>query len=196
MTSNQQTPFPRLASATIIFLLLLLALCVFGSWMAAAMGLRVDSMLSGEALRWFFRQSLQTVGSWRGEILILLAIALGALRESGLTSSPGRHPHAWLASLLVLGMSLGLLAMGFFSEDAPLLSVSGRILPSPFLPGFAWTLTSAIVLACAVYGFVSRRFRSWQEGVSLCYVGIQHYAPWLIVWGLAEILYKTFRYVL
>ncbi len=188
--------FSRLASAAIALLLSLQAVLIFGTWMAAALGLPVESLLSDEALRWFFRQSLRTFVSWRVEGLVLVIVALGAAGEGGLLSSPRRHPHAWLSSLLVLAVCIILLALGLFGADAPLLSASGRLLPSPFLPGLAWSIAAAVVLASAVCGLLSRRLRTWTEVFALCYVGLQRYAPWLVVWLLAELLYKTLRYVL
>ena len=190
MTNDRSLP-----AAVIAVLLTCLVLTVFASWFAAALGLPIESLLSGEALRWFFRQPMLVFTSWPGECVLLLAIAAGAIGESGLTVHPHRHIHALVAAGLTLLLLMLLPVLGLFGTDAPLRSATGRIFPSPFLMGFCRALTAAVVCAAIVYGLTSRRLRTWSQTATLLFAGLQRYAPWLAVCGLAEILFKSLYYI-
>ncbi len=185
----------ELAGYLVLFLAATFLLVVLWSWCASALGMECRSVLTGEALRHFFRQPVVAFATWHGQVFLLVALAAGAVAESGLSPMPARHATAWWTAVGIMLAGLALLAATLVGTDAPLRSAAGRIVPSPFGMGFARALALIIVAAAMAYGRLSHRQRHWQATVALAYVGLVRYAPWLAVWAMAEINYATITYV-
>lgn len=194
MNSNDKER--RLATAFVVALLAVLVLVVLGSWGAASLGFRVESLLSDEALRWSFRQTGVATNALRGQLLLMSVVVAGAFWRSGFFAGGRRSSSACKAAAATLFVGLALVALLALLPASPLRSATGDLWPSPFLLGFLRAVAVVLLLSAAVYGGVSGRLRSWTDFVSLLYAGFQRFAPWLIVWFLSEMVVNLIRFSL
>lgn len=188
----------RLSLALVLALIVL----VLMSWLlSATTGDNVRSLLSPEGIRFFF-------GGFAGMLqqpllvwLLLLSMAWGCLRDSGLLSGVGgRHKgyHRRLAILLVvilLMVYVGLILLLTTTSHAVLLSATGRLWPSPFSRALVPVLAFGVVLLSAVYGLVSRSYQSLADVCQSLVAGIASAAPLLFLYVLVVQLCCSLRFV-
>ena len=196
MTSNPSDRELRWAGLLVAVLLAALALLAVASWALASLGLSVESLFSDESLRWLFSSQMINAVVPVGQWVLLASVVVGAIGYSGLTAQVPRLNNALVTASLTFAACLAVFALLFFASGSPLRSATGRLFPTPFLSGFIRALAVSLILAAAVYGGVSGKLRTWQHYFSLLFIGIQRFAPWLVVSVLAALLYHIFCYVI
>lgn len=210
MSSDKKGISEKLGEGVLAVLLTADVVLVLLSWLADAAGYSVRSLLSAEGLRWCFLHAGSASVLAPGTLHLLMGlVALGALQYSGLSSGVGRlfswrHRHGFTTlrqrrALLLSGVvGLAYVAGGtllLLLPHSPLLSVTGRLFPSPFSQGLPLLLTVGVVCVAAVYGNASNRLRGWAAVVRVSYVGIRFHAVWLLNYLVALQLYAWFDYV-
>ena len=194
MTNNPTDKELRLVSFLIAVLLVAMGVVTLASWGMASLGLPVESLLSEEAIRWLFRQSAGSVTLPISQWLLLAAVTVGAVMHSGLPSWRTHNAVARWSVLITWLVLLVLLALLYLAPWSPLRSATGRLFPTPFLGGFIRALAVSVIVAAAVFGGVSGKLRTWSHYVTLLFVGIQRFAPWLLIAMLASVLYHIITY--
>lgn len=199
----------RIGEGLLLFLLLNNVGWLLFSWLADAAGYPINSLLSAEGLRrCFFEADFGAFSSGTFRLLLGLVV-LGALRHSGLGSAlcnrlrAGKRGGATTLrqrrALSLAGVALlayiVVWAVLLLLPHSLLLSVTGRLFPSPFSHGLPLLLTGGAVLASAVYGSVSNRLRGWSETVQLFYIGLRFYAVWFVDYLLALQLFGMVTYI-
>lgn len=179
--------------------LMLLSWLIVAAWPEAP----IHSLLSSEGLRWLFGKLPQEISASGLTTLLLLTMAAGALRFSGLakalksTSHSGYQDRVALrfvaAELLLMVVLLMLLTL---PRHAVLLSIGGKLMGSPFTSGLLPALSLALLLLSLTFGLVSGRLRTAAECLQTAYVGIQWLAPLLLLWILGATLICSLRFAL
>ncbi len=181
-----------LGNRLIRIMLIHIAVLLIVSWLAAALGFEVRSLLRSEALRWMLSGLSSFTLSHTAVALLMTVVALGALQHSGLTEALWHllmHRSTYpvtlrlrrafgLAALCAL-LYVGTWALLILWPHSPLLSVTGRLWPSPFSEALAPLAALGIVLTSAVFGRTSGRLQGGAETMRLLYVGLQLHAVWL-----------------
>lgn len=171
------------------------------SWILGALfpesGIR--SMLCGEAIRWFCSHFVQFCASPLLVWLLLLAMAVGVLRASGIIGSLRSHcVHSHAAIVCVATVTvLFFVAVAMFTlvPHAVLLSAVGSLWHSPF-SAIAVPLVALYVIAVsAAFGIAVGRFRSFAQIASALTDGIGFTAPFLVLFIAASVLVHTVIYV-
>lgn len=194
MTSNPSERELRIIGLLLAILLIAMAVIAVASWGLASLGLSVESLLSDEGLRWLFSQSAETALAPFCQWLLLLAIVVGAAAHSGLLARGPRDGLARRSALVVWLLCVSVLALLFLAPWSPLRSATGRLFPTPFLLGFLRALAVSVVIAAAVHAGVSGRLRTWPQYVTLIFIGIQRFAPWLVIVLMAVMLIHIINY--
>lgn len=187
--------FSRLAVA-IIIAYLALVLC---SWfLSATMTPGVRSLLSGEGIRWFFARFTDAICSPVLAWLLMLAIAVGCLKESGLlhpSKEKYRRRKGLHFSLVLLLAYVAVLVLLTALPQAVLLSATGKLSNSPFSQALVPIICFVVVLCSVGYGVVVRKFTSFAYVFQTMSSGISSVAPWLVLYMLAVQLVDSICYV-
>ena len=176
------------------------------SWLLSAAfpvsGIR--SLLSGEGLRWFFGHFALSMATPWLVWLLLLAVAIGSLWQSGLpqllrrraTPVTYRERTALTAVVLLLLLDVVVLATLTLVPHAVLLSSTGALFPSAFSRALVPIVTFALLLASFTYGLMSGSFASLTDAVWSFTVGIRKAAPLIVLYFLIKLFYESLRFVL
>lgn len=176
-----------------------------GSWMYASLFPveNVRSLLSAEAVRWLFRHGVRRMASPYFVWIILAGAAWGCALKSGLWSVLNQrtrpllfreHAALKVCAFFLLAAVVCLLLLTCVPH-AILLSATGHLYPSPYIPS-AFPL--ACLLACSlsvVYGYVSGNFTSVVQVFRALTSGVRMMASWGVVGILAIFSYCLFSYV-
>ena len=190
-----------LISQTLLFIL---------SWILSAMRLDgVRSLLSSEGIRWFFGAFTSNVASpWLVSLLLIL-IALGTLRKTGLLTLHSslftfhfslftfhyREKVAMRVSLIVLCLFVVMIALLTLPPHAILLSATGELFPSAFSRSLIPIIASGISLFAIVFGLMSGRLKTLSDILAALSSGLSHGAPLIVVAILLIQLIASLRFV-
>ena len=197
----------RLAAVVAAILVAAQVLLVIVSWMISTVmpALGVRSLLSAEGIRWFFGHFVDNIASPLMLWIVLLCIAFGSLKASGLQSAmamigkgnrlTSRCKYAlWMALVTFLCIVAVVIVLTCLPH-AILLSTMGNLFPSSFSVSIVPIVAFAILLPSVVYGSISgvlptltTLFRAVAEGLPcLC--------PLLLLYILAAQLWFSLRFV-
>ena len=139
---------------TTLYLLLLFA-AVIASWLVGLYGVgSVQSLLSGEGIRWWMRSALPAFASSPVGEMLLVLFTLGVVRRSCRAWS-GR---AFAVALAVFLLLVALVLWGVFSGN--LLSATGHWAHSPLQKGWLPLLALLVGIPCFFYGLNRGLFHS------------------------------------
>lgn len=173
-------------------------LLVFTSWLLSAMMIPgVRPILSTEGIRWFFGNFLSMLATPALVCLMLVAMALGCLWDSGLLQRPmtyrDRTARRTVALLLVVYVAVIMLLSVI--PHAVLLSATGRLLPSPFSRALVPIMTFGLLMLSAVYGLLAGRFASLEAVCSAMAKGVGRCSPLFVFYIFFVQLYESIRFV-
>ena len=194
----------KLFTGIVVFLCILELVLVLVSWLLSASQAYdgVRSMISGEAVRWFFGGFSSMMSAEPLVWLLLLSMSAGCIVRCGVWrgscrsgASPYRRRMAlWLASASVV-VFLSVYAAFAFAPHALLRSVTGELFPSPFSFSLIPSLSFAMLLFGVVYVLVSGGFRNMSSAVGSLLAGISSAAPLFLFYILLAQLYYSLLFV-
>ena len=76
-----------------------------------------------------------------------------------------------------------------------LLSVTGRVYPSPFFNALYQSVPMGLTFAMMAYASLCGHLRGWHECLSVLYWGVRRHAVWLFITVLSVWLFKVSAYV-
>lgn len=181
-------------------------LLMLGSWIYSAafpVG-GVQSLLSGEGLRWLMGQFAQTLATPVLVWLLLLAMSYGVLAGSGVFRflKPGvsqagyRELRALWLSLGFIVVYIGAVLLLTFSPHAVLLSAVGTLWPSPFSASLVPVIAFGLMVFASFYGLISGTFRGVAQVYESLLQGIRLAAPLLLFYVLLIQFYYSLLFVL
>ena len=197
--------FKRVFAWGVTALVLAELVLVLVSWLlSAAMTGGVRALLSSEGVRWLFGSFTSMLASPWLVWLLLLAVAIGSLWQSGLpqllrrraTPVTYRERTALTAIVLLLLLDVVVLATLTLVPHAVLLSSTGALFPSAFSRALVPIVTFALLLASFTYGLMSGSFASLTDAVWSFTVGIRKAAPLIVLYFLIKLFYESLRFVL
>ena len=176
---------------------------VLASWLlSATMAGNVRSLLSSEGVRWFFGSFSSMLASPWLVWLILLAMAYGCLRQSGmlqiglpLSSLHYRQRVALRTAIALMVLYVAAVMALTLVPHAVLLSATGRLFPSPFSRAIVPIVSFGCLLMSVAYGWASGRFRSLTGVISSMSAGVASAAPLFILYIVFVQLYESLRFV-
>ena len=174
---------------------------VLVSWLlSATTGDNVRSLLSSEGIRFFVGSFVDMLQQPLLVWIVLLAMAWGCFRESGVcslfTSRPRyqqRQAVLLMAILLVSYVAVVLLLT--LTPHAVLLSATGQLWPSAFSRALVPLVTFGVIMLSAAYGLFSRNFLSLADVCQALTSGIASAAPLLFLYVLAVQFFESLRFV-
>ena len=192
----------RLLGHLAVGLLLALVVLVLASWLlSATQGEGVRSLLSPEGIRFFFGgftdMLLNPLLTW----LLLLSMAWGCLRHSGLLQffskplAPRRRRQALILLSVILFVIVCVMLLLTVTPQAMLLSATGQLWPSPFSHALVPVVAFGIILLSSTYGLFSRHYLSVADVCHSLVQGIAGAAPLLLLYVLAIQLFGALRFV-
>jgi hypothetical protein len=191
-----------------LILFLLTLLLVVGSWILSAWGYSVRGILQPEGIRWLFVTFPQVWATSATALLVMLLSAVGGIDDSGLWSilryychGASEHPSyrqrlafKWSIFFQVLFLLPYILLS--FTPHSLLLSVSGSLWHgSPFVNSLPYVLILSLLIQSLLYGILCGRVTTLARVMQLLTQGIIRFAPLLVVYLQARLLYVVFRYV-
>lgn len=189
-----------------IYLVLIVILVLF-SWVGSVYGLLLPdgtllpNLLSEEGVRWFVRHSMDNVSAAPFVEVLLVLLAVGSLRSSGLwhalwhrTGLVQRQRHALLVALGVMVVCIGIVLAGIV-PGGNLLSVTGHIAGGPFAAGWPFLLTLVIVFPCIVYGKMCGQWHTSKELYAGLASSVVSHAGYFITLVVVSQLVAAMRYV-
>lgn len=186
---------PHIAFTLFVLQLLLM----MGSWLLSA-AFPVDgihSLLSSEGLRWFLGHYATLIGSPWMAWLLLLSIAYGCLRHSGLLR-PGksyRERSALYITILLAALLIAVVLLLTIIPHAVLLSATGELWPSPFSHSLVPLIAFSILLLGICYGMVSGTLENLTAIYNAMLDGIRRAAPFFIFYILIAQIYESLKYI-
>ena len=205
--SSSKTRLSSRVSHAVCFLAMAEAVLVLLSWMVSTAFplMPVRSLISAEGIRWFFGSFTATLGSDPLVWIVLLGMAYGAFRRSGVASvfrnvAAGRRP-AILERLAVfvvaaeLAVSAVAIVLLTALPQAILLSATGNLFPSSFSSSIVAVVAFCIVMASLSSGVITKRFTSVRECVESLEAGVRSAAPIVVAYVFAAQLYGSVCYV-
>lgn len=177
---------------------------ILASWVLSVLfpDCGVRSLLGSEGIRWFLGRFADMLSGKPLAWLLLLSIAFGSIRESGLCHifrhGVRLHYRERIARCFVVGLFFVWLVLFVglaFIPNAVLLSATGGLFPSPFSASFVPVVAFGLCLMSVVYGIVSGRFRSVADGYKSLFTGIGIAAPLFLYYILLIQLYYSAMFV-
>ncbi|NPD91454.1 AbgT family transporter [Xylanibacter muris] len=170
------------------------AVLFVGAWLFAAgfpdMGIR--SLLSAEGIRWVFSNFISSLQTPLLIYIILVFMAYGCVRESGILSLAHffkgvayRQRLALWFTLAVVVLYIGMIVFLTCIPHALLLSVTGELWPSPFSAALVPVISVGVMFVTVVYGGVSGSFHSFSDVIIAVCSGISSASPVIFLYILA-----------
>ena len=194
----------RFLARLIIVLLTLQAVLVLASWLlAAAMPtLSVHSLISGEGVRWFVGNFALLLAKPLLVWIVLLAIAVGAVRQSGLCAiwrEYKRGDDRLRLSLGVVGVEitlfLAVIALATLPRNAILLNVAGHLFPGTLSAGAVALLSFFVSVVAVSHALIMGRLQTCRDFVRMFTRGIAEWAPVIVVYVFVAQLFFSLRFV-
>ena len=172
------------------------------SWLLSAAfpatGLR--SLLSSEGLRWFFGHYADMMATPLLVWLLLLAMAGGCLRQSGLLEVHRPLSHRQQRGLWAAGLTMAvcLLVMLLLTlvPHAVLLSAVGGLFPSAFSASLIPSTAFTLLLVSLTYGLMSGSYRTLQSAYDSLLYGIRAASSVLLFYILLIQFYYSLLFFL
>lgn len=185
--------------------LCILQLCLLlFSWLitAAWPDAPLRSLLGSEGIRWFFGKLPDCIQHSGIVSLLMLCMAIGSLRKSGLAQGLRYWHHSDIRERTALRFVLGELIMVcvaiFFLTCIPhaiLLSVSGTLLPSVYAESIVPTLSFVICTFSITYGLICNRLHNVSDCCRCIYYGISWLSSVIALYVLSAAVYHSVSFV-
>ncbi|MGN0281695.1 MAG: AbgT family transporter [Prevotella sp.] len=173
---------------------------ITGAWIASAVNPfgMFNNPLSGEGVRWMFRNMMLAMSSKYLVALLLLAISYGSMRDSGLwkslfsksrqtrASSQYRERMGQRLALFVTFIFLVIMALLTMLPEALLLSATGDIFPSPFSEAILPAVSIWITTTSILFGMVKGSFNTIPQVFNSFFNGISRCAPAIVLFLLSS----------
>lgn len=153
-----------------------------------------NNPLSGEGVRWMFRNMMSAMMSEWLVALLLLAMSLGCLKGSGLLKSLSqRFPYHTSGSLHYrerMGLRLAAVITAAFLmvmvvlttlPEALLLSATGKVFPSPFSAAIVPAVSLWIAVTSMAFGIIKGSFSTIHQVFDSFFNGISRFAPLIVL---------------
>ncbi|MBR1448514.1 MAG: AbgT family transporter [Prevotella sp.] len=184
----------RVVAVLIVAELLLVLL----SWLfSATLTADVRPLLSSEGVRWFFAHFVDGLCSPLLVWILLLAMAGGVMKHSGLLSrqpAPRRGLGLRVACLLLTLYAAIILLLTVWPH-AVLLSAVGTLWHSPFSRALIPIIALGLILFSTAYGLTVRTFTSLTDVCQSLVDGLCLSAPLLVIYVLFIQFYESLHYV-
>lgn len=193
-----------------VIYLILLILVIVVSWIGSIMEigrgagneeLALRSVLGVPGLRWAVRTAASSLGNAPVGNALMLFMAIGAGRGSGLFRALSRlrnlspkESTAFYISLVVLAIFIFLIILGVYAGSHLLLGITGTLKGSPLYDGFMFLVMLGIGLPSLVYGLSTETFRTAQDCVNAFCTILPPFAHFLVTMLVAAQLLQTLEY--
>ena len=187
-----EAPSGAVWGAVGLVLLVLQVLLIFLSWALSALypHLQLHSLISGEGLRWAFRNLFASHTMTLLPSLVILTVAIGLLAGSRLLQPTA--PRQFIARLLLLLM----LSVGICVVALPaMLTPTGRFLPMTLVNGIIPLLSLVVILFSLVGGTIVGNYRSPADIVHVALRSLAKAAPLMLLYMLLAQLWAMLQYV-
>lgn len=131
-----------------------------------------------ELLRYLWLHGTERAASEMLVYVILFVVAVGSVIRSKLLVV--RNMDGLMAAAVVAVISNVLLLLSALIPTSPLLSVTGRLFPSPWSHGLFQSLCIECIMVSFVFGIVSGTLHSMRDMLELITYGIARW-PWAIL---------------
>lgn len=135
-----------------------------------------------ELLRYLWLHGTERAASEMLVYVILFVVAVGSVIRSKLLVV--RNMDGLMAAAVVAVISNVLLLLSALIPTSPLLSVTGRLFPSPWSHGLFQSLCIECIMVSFVFGIVSGTLHSMRDMLELITYGIARW-PWAILLAMA-----------
>lgn len=193
-----------------VIYLILLILVIVVSWIGSIMEigrgagneeLALRSVLGVPGLRWAVRTAASCLGNAPVGNALMLFMAVGAGRGSGLFRALSRlrslspkETTAFYISMVVLAIFIFLIVLGVYAGSHLLLGITGTLKGSPLYDGLMFLLMLAVCLPSLVYGLSTETFRTAGDCVNAFCTILPPFAHFLVTMLVAGQLLQTLEY--
>lgn len=193
-----------------VIYLILLILVIVVSWIGSIMEigraggndeLALRSVLGVPGLRWAVRTAASCLGNAPVGNALMLFMAIGAGRGSGLFRALSRlrnlspkETTAFYISLVVLAIYIFLIILGVYAGSHLLLGITGTLKGSPLYDGFMFLVMLGIGLPSLVYGLSTETFRTAGDCVNAFCTILPPFAHFLVTMLVGAQLLQTLEY--
>ena len=199
MMKNSHT-FSRICGYAMFLLILAQIVLVLASWLitAAMPDVFPRSLLSPEGIRWFFGTFTANLQSPWLVWLLLISIAWGTLRASGLLKYDHkvyRQRNALRLVCLEFVLFIGVMLLLTLIPHAILLNVMGGYASSSFSRSILPYICFMVIVMAQSFGVVSQRLNSIEAMGEAMADGVRLSAPLFIIYILVIQLYSSVDYL-
>ena len=199
LMKNSHT-FSRIWGYTMFLLMLAQIVLVLASWLitAAMPDVFPRSLLSPEGIRWFFGTFTANLQSPWLVWLLLISIAWGTLRTSGLLNYDHRvyrQRNALRLVCLEFALFIGVMLLLTLIPHAILLNVMGGYASSSFSRSILPYICFMIIVMALSFGVISQRLNGIEAMGEAMADGIRLSAPLFIIYILVIQLYSSVDYL-
>jgi aminobenzoyl-glutamate transport protein len=189
-----KTKRPLVGLLLAVTLLVAIAL-PFVSWILSALGQPVGSLLSDDGLRWLFIHLPDPFFNYWVLVALCAFSSLASLQyvRWGQSESP-QHSALMVSFALALFIDILLLLAAFHSRS-PLISLSGRLYPSPFFHGLPFVVCFGLMLVAYVYGVLTHRITNLSSFSDFLSSGFRLYGDWMVLVMLLSFIFHCLRYI-
>jgi Putative p-aminobenzoyl-glutamate transporter len=193
-----------------VIYLILLVLVIVVSWIGSIMEigrgagneeLALRSVLGVPGLRWAVRTAASCLGNAPVGNALMLFMAVGAGRGSGLFRALSRlrslspkEATAFYISVVVLGLFVCLIVLGVYAGSHLLLGITGQLKGSPLYDGFMFLVMLGICIPSLVYGLSTETFRTAADCVDAFCTILPPFAHFLVTMLVGAQLLQTLEY--
>lgn len=192
--------FSRICGYAMFLLILAQIVLVLASWLITAAMPEVfpRSLLSPEGIRWFFGTFTANLQSPWLVWLLLISIAWGTLRASGLLNYDHkvyRQRNALRLVCLEFVLFIGVMLLLTLIPHAILLNVMGGYASSSFSRSILPYICFMVIVMAQSFGVVSQRLNSIEAMGEAMTDGVRLFAPLFIIYVFVIQLYSSVDYL-
>lgn len=191
----------------LLFLAQTIVILVSWLWSAAMPEAAIRSLLNESGIRWFFGTFQANLSCPLLLWIILLDIATGVAKESGMWSGiksgmrnrrlSDAHLRSGLgAAFVVLVVEIAVILLLVLPRQATLLSVTGHLFPSSFSDSLVPIVAAVCITTSICYGLFSGVLHNYRDVFNCLLHGGQNLKTTLVFYVFAIELYYMVRYVI
>lgn len=186
-----------LSRLVVVFVIAELLLVLLSWFFSATLMADVRPLLSSEGVRWFFAHFVDRISSPLLVWILLLAMAFGALKHSGLLSrqTTQRRRLGLRVAALLLIVYVAVIMLLTIWPHAVLLSAMGSLWHSPFSRALVPIVAFGVILCSMAYGLTVRTFTGLSDVCQSFVDGLSLSASLLVLYILFVQFYESLRYV-
>lgn len=171
-----------------------LVLGVMLAWVLSVLGYEVCNPFSEDSVRWLFSSWSTMVADYGQACVVFILTAVACITESGMIPSLIRKDRTamYAAAFVLLGAALLLFPLAMTHN--PLLGITGRLFPSPWLTGVPFVASCWLIVSSLLFAIAKGKVKGLLSVPEFLSLGFSRFGVWIVAYMLGDFVYNILRH--